>query len=228
MTSVLTKPYLLPAIVAAGLQVATFSSAHADWYTETTLLQTNLDNTSLNSTGRNADIAVEDEITFAGSIGYQFDANSAGTFRIEGEYLVSDNDVTSVNFNNNVFSGANVAGSLETQSVFVNAIQSFGSGAVQPYVGAGIGYTRVESDAAYNPTLSAVIDDSDSTFSYQLLAGLDIPFSERFTGFVEYRYVDVGNVDLNRVGGGPGGVATTSQSGDINVEAFGVGLRYQF
>ena len=228
MTSVPTKSYLLSAMVLAGLQMATFSSAHADWYTETTLLQTNLDNTNLNSTGRNVNIAVEDDTAFAGAIGYQYEANSVGALRIEAEYLTTDNDVTGVNFNNNIFSGANVAGSLETQSVFINAIQSFGAGAVQPYVGAGIGYTKVESDTAYNPTLSASINDSDSTFSYQFLAGLDIPFSERFTGFAEYRYVDVGDIDLDRRGGGPGGVATTSQSGDLSFDAFAVGLRYQF
>jgi opacity protein-like surface antigen len=224
MTQLMAKKTLVSAILFAGIQVTTAANAQANWYSESTLLDADVSGTSLNSTGRNVNAEFESDTAFGGAIGYQYN----GGLRIEAEYLSTENDTNAINFNGNSFSGNTVSGSLETQSIFVNAIQSFGSSSIQPYLGVGIGFSKVESNIAYNPTLSAAINDDDTAFSYQFLAGIDIPFSESFTGFVEYRYVDISDVSLSRRGGGPGGIATTSQNGDINFDAFAVGLRYSF
>ena len=224
MTQLMTKKTLVSAILFAGIQVATAANAQAGWYSESTLLDADVSGTSLNSTGRNVNAEFESDTAFGGAIGYQYD----GGLRIEAEYLSTENDTSAIVFNGNSFSGNTVAGSLETQSIFVNAIKSFGNSSIQPYLGVGIGFSKVESNIAYNPTLSASINDDDTAFSYQFLAGIDVPFSKSFTGFVEYRYVDISDVSLSRRGGGPGGVATTSQNGDIDFDAFAVGLRYSF
>ncbi|WP_458576275.1 outer membrane protein [Aliamphritea spongicola] len=60
----------------------------------------------------------------------------------------------------------------------------------------------MDSSISYGPV--ANIDDSDSAFAYQIQAGLDVKFTEQLTGFAEYRYVAIDDIDLDRFGGGPG------------------------
>ncbi len=223
-----SKKSITLALLITGMQAAAIAPAQADWYVESSIIESDLSDSSLVSTGREVNGTFDSDIGFAGAIGYTHSENSLGALTLEAEYLSTQNDTSTINFNGNDFSGSNVAGSIETQSIFINAIQSFGDGAVIPYVGVGLGYSQVESDIAYNPTLSARINDDDNTFSYQFIAGLNVPFSDNFTGFAEYRYVDFGDVELSRTGGGPGGVATTTQSGDIDLDAFAIGLRYTY
>lgn len=223
MNKKLSKARLVSAILLASSQLALSQLANADWYGELSAVNSELNDAALNSSGRSTNTVFDDDTGFSFAIGYQYDNG----FRLEGEYLSTENDAQTVTFNGNVFTGNNVTGGIDTSSLFVNAIQAFNhDGAFSPYIGAGIGYTDVQSDIGYGPV--ANITDDDSVFSYQLLAGLDVRFSEKLTGFAEYRYVDVGNVDLDRFGGGPGGVQTTTQSGDIDFDAYAIGLKYSF
>ncbi len=222
MKNLLSQRHLLPALVLAGAQLATVGTAQAGWYGETTILNSDLDDTSLNSTGRNVNITFDEDVGFSSAIGYEF----AGGLRLEGEYISTENDTEVVNFNGNTFEGSNARGGIETESLFLNLIKAFNAdGVYSPYIGAGIGITDVESDVNYGAV--ANISDSDEAFSYQFLAGLDISFSESFTGFVEYRFLATDDVTLNRFGG-PAPATNTSQEGDIEYDAFAIGLRYTF
>lgn len=221
MKNVLSQRHLLPALILAGAQMATIGTAQAGWYGETTILNSDLDDTSLNSTGRSVNATFDEDIGFSSALGYEF----AGGWRLEGEYISTENDTEQVNFNGNIFTGSNARGNIETESVFLNVIKAFNSeGVYSPYIGAGIGFTDVESSVNYGGG-PAAINDSDEAFSYQFLAGLDISFSEKFTGFVEYRFLATDDVNLNRLGGDN---VTTSQEGDIEYDAFAIGLRYAF
>jgi len=215
--------HILPALVLAGTQMVTLSSAHAGWYSELSILNIDLDDTALNSTGRSVNSTLDEDTGFSSVLGYQFD----GGLRLEGEYISTGNDTKSVNFNGTDFTGSNVQGGLETESVFLNAIKNFNADSTySPYVGVGIGYTDVESTIAYDPV--ANITDSDKVFSYQFLTGLDVSLSDNLTGFVEYRLLATDDVSLNRDGGGPGGRQITAQQGDIEFDAFAIGLKYHY
>ena len=71
-----------------------------------------------------------------------------------------------------------------------------------------------------------MLDDKDSAFSYQLRGGLEYTFTERFGAFVEYRYLQTNDISVDRFGGGPGGLVTTAQVGDLNAQSIAIGLKY--
>ncbi len=223
MNKKISKHVIISTLVLAGAQLAISSTAHADWYSEFSVLSVDIDDTSLNSTGREVTAGFDKDTSFSSAFGYKY----SNGFRLEGEYISTENDTETVNFNGNNFTGANVSGGIETESVFLNAIQNFNSGSTySPYLGFGIGFTDVESTIGYGPT--ANITDSDNAFSYQFLAGLDVNLSKKITGFIEYRYSATDDISLNRFGGGPGGLQNTTQNGDLEYDAFAIGANYTF
>ena len=220
MNTIFSKKHIISALLLAS----TVSTAHAGWYTESSILNSDLDDTSLSSTGRNVNIDFDEDVGFSSAIGFEY----SNGLRLEGEYLSTENDTETVNFNGNNFSGSAARGNVETESIFFNVIKSFNSASTySPYIGVGVGYTDVESSVSYGNG-PAAINDSDEVFSYQLLAGLDVAFTPKLSGFVEYRFVGADDVSLNRFGGGPGGLQTTTQEGDIELSAFALGLKYNF
>ncbi len=89
----------------------------------------------------------------------------------------------------------------------LNAQYDFNRGGrVQPYVGVGAGYAKVESDGV-----------DDSNWAWQAMAGLGVPINDRLTFDAGYRYFFVDEL-------GFGGVADAS----YNHQAVTIGLRYQF
>ena len=219
--------HFIAALAFAGVQAVTISSAQAGWYTEGSIFQTDVDDTSLTSEGRDVEAQLDEDVGFSAAIGYKFKGHALGPVRVDLEYISTDNDNDEINFNGNIFTGDAVAGSLETDSLFINVAQEFKTGsAYVPYVGVGAGFVDVESDLSYGPV--ANISDDDTVFGYNVVVGLDVKFSKNLTGFVEYRYLEADDVDLDRFGGGPGGILTTEQSGDVELETVGVGLRYFF
>ncbi len=226
--NVITNRNLIAALAFAGIQAVTLSSAQAGgWYTESSIFQSDVDDTSLTSTGRDVEAELDEDIGFSTAIGYKFKGHSLGAVRVDLEYISTDNDNDEIDFNGNIFTGDAVGGSIETDSLFLNVIQEFKTGtAYVPYVGVGIGFVNVDSDISYGPV--ANITDDDTVFGYNFVVGLDVKLSKKFTGFVEYRYLETNDVDLDRFGGGPGGLLETSQSGDIQIDTIGVGLRYSF
>jgi len=233
------------AIAALSLAVAFASSttyaANEGWYLGSSISSVDIDDTTISSnevvngvqSPRNITIDSDSDIGFGGSIGYRFKGNSLGAIRLEGELQYSKHDVEGINFNGNVFSDSTgtVEGDVEVLSAFVNISQEFNGlfPGVRPYVGVGIGISEFYGDFRYNPMLSANVDSEDDTaFAYQFFVGLDVDLTERFTGFIDYRFVEIDDIELDRFGGGPGGPATTSQEGDVELDALTIGLRYSF
>jgi outer membrane protein OmpA-like peptidoglycan-associated protein len=108
---------------------------------------------------------------------------------------------------------ADTSGSTDIQNVTVmlNGIFDMNrEGKFNPYVGVGIGASRSDvgiSTAFAGPPLNAEADSTE--FAYQGLAGLGIALSDRITADLEYRYVDLGDVD------GPGFSFEDMESHDV-------------
>lgn len=78
-------------------------------------------------------------------------------------------------------------GSVETTFLMANLYYDFTQyGAFTPYVGAGLGVGFVNVD--YAPSGVGIVNDDETVFAYQLVAGASYDLSDRTALFVQYRY----------------------------------------
>ena len=139
---------------------------------------------------------------FGGVVGYDF-----GPFRLETEasYRNANADVltstggsfpTVGNFNTTGSFGT-VGGKNNALSFMLNGLLDFGDDeGLQGFVGGGVGVARVELNDSINSTGPGFLNDSDTGFAYQALAGVRAPISDHWDVGVKYRFFNVDNVDL--------------------------------
>jgi len=143
-----------------------------------------------------------------GVIGYDL-----GAFRIETE--TSYRKATVDSFRSTVATPAfNAAGRLGTSpagnfdyaggstsalSFMINGLLDFGDDdGIQGFVGGGVGVARVRAKLALN-TYGRFLDDSDTVFAYQGLAGIRAPLTPHLDATVKYRFFTADNVKLINV-----------------------------
>jgi len=143
-----------------------------------------------------------------GIIGHDF-----GVVRVEAEvgYRESDlkgyNSLVTVPLDTPVrFAPAgnyrNPAGKTSALSFMLNGLIDFGDDdGVQGFVGGGVGVARVKlSGYSINPR-GGFLDDSDTGFAYQGIAGVRAPLTDHIDVGLKYRFFNADKVDLvNRVG----------------------------
>ncbi len=115
----------------------------------------------------------------------------------------------------------NGQGQVQNLAAFANVYYDFNrGGAVQPYVGAGLGVARVEAE--YRPSGVVVGKDTGVELAYQAKAGVSYAVNDNWQVFGEYAYrasEDV-SMDLDLV---PGTIDIENKQ-----QTVGVGLRYRF
>ena len=92
-------------------------------------------------------------------------------------------------------------GRFDTGAIMGNYIVRFGTGRLQPYVGAGIGGwlgqvsdTRLSIDGIGSVRIGS--DETNGGFAWQLLAGVDYYLSEKMSFFSEYKFLNYHGIDL--------------------------------
>lgn len=130
-------------------------------------------------------------------VGYDF-----GRFRLEVEagYKNQDHDTL-------IIVGPNTAGlpaglrtgpdsTQRTYSAMINALVDIGKDdGLQFFVGGGAGLARVNFDLSV-PGIGTLINDSDTAFAYQGLAGLRYPLTKNIDVGLKYRYFRAENVNV--------------------------------
>ncbi len=107
--------------------------------------------------------------------------------RLEGEVSWRDADVDNHKLGGAILDGSK--GAAKSRSFMANALYDFNrDGKVQPYIGGGIGWSKIDYDSFGVDAVPDVLNDDDGVFAYQGIAGLSIGLSERFDIFGEYRY----------------------------------------
>jgi opacity protein-like surface antigen len=133
-------------------------------------------------------------------LGYDF-----GAFRIEGEagYKMADADrITSTGIDIDpgtagVQTAAALNGDLTVKSLMANALVDLGSDqSVNFYAGGGVGYAWVDLDGTSGAANTAFLDDSDSGFAWQLIAGVRVPVTPNVDLGLKYRYFNVDNLNM--------------------------------
>ena len=111
--------------------------------------------------------------------------------------------------------------------------------AFNPFIGAGIGVNHVKVDVtgqfsnipgaitAANPAIQNLsIDDSDTAFAYQLIAGLAWKANDQLSVDLTYRYLGGSDVDFTSVGSND--LQPGVFSGEYRDQSVTLGLRYLF
>ncbi len=137
---------------------------------------------------------------FEGTVGYDF-----GGFRAEVEVGYREADIKSGRFTTpGIPNSANGAGSFtgstalngdtNALSFMVNGMLDFGDDdGLQGFVGGGAGVARVSVEPVF---AGPFIDDSDTGFAWQAIAGVRAPLSTNWDVGLKYRFFNVDNVDL--------------------------------
>ena len=90
-----------------------------------------------------------------------------------------------------------IDGSAESLTGLFNVIWDFSPRPIyrnfQPYTGIGLGFTILDIDV---PNNLFEVNESQSSFAFQLMAGISRPLTLRTDGFVEYRYLNADSVRL--------------------------------
>ncbi|WP_420585782.1 outer membrane protein [Ruegeria sp.] len=155
----------------------------------------------------------------------QWSNDTIGT-RIELELSFRDGDVDGVNFTGNgPAAEGNISGDVTQTSLFANVLVDFKqAGALTPYVGLGIGATYSDLDFAYGPGVE--LDDSDTTFAAQIIAGVAYDLNDNTALTLDTRYTRAFDVSSDRLS--PSGALTGTVEDDIDAFSVNVGLRYGF
>lgn len=201
---------LIPAVSDAGVY-GRFSATHnniAD-------LKASIEN------DEDIEASVDAGLGYSAALGYQF-----SMLRIEGEYYWSSNSI-----GNSKNEWIHAAGDIDVSSWFGNAYLDLPLfPIVHPYVGVGVGMTKVEfSDVRVSvegiQLFNQDFTTDDSVLGYQFLAGLvvDLPITDLSLS-LGYRYIlmDEPDLDFDTV------VQSWSEVDAPNRHVIEVGLMYEF
>ncbi len=87
-------------------------------------------------------------------------------------------------------------GKSSALSFMVNGLLDFGDDdGVQGFVGGGVGVARVKNSVALNTFMDS-LDDSDTVFAWQAIAGIRAPLSDSIDVSLKYRFFNADNVKL--------------------------------
>jgi outer membrane protein OmpA-like peptidoglycan-associated protein len=112
------------------------------------------------------------------------------------------------------------AGDITSWSGMVNVYYDLKTGTpFTPYFGAGIGAARASLEAS--PVGGSRVDESDTAFAYQLIAGVGYRLNENASVFTDYRYFATTGLGLSTQSG-------TAVDADYNNHTVMIGLRYNF
>jgi outer membrane protein OmpA-like peptidoglycan-associated protein len=146
-----------------------------------------------------------------GTIGYDF-----GMFRVETEVAYKSANVDS--WRSTLRTPAyNAAGALvfavpgsfdyaggktTALSFMLNGMLDFGDDdGLQGFVGGGVGVARVKANKYALNTYGSFLDDSDTVFAWQAIAGIRAPITDRIDASLKYRFFNADNIKLVDVSG---------------------------
>ena len=120
-----------------------------------------------------------------------------------------------------------LTGDFRALTFKVNAFYDIDLGfAWKPYVGGGIGMTRISVDVSSGTTGTKLVDDNATVFSYQVGGGVGyefpLPEDRSITVSLDYRYFDAGSPTFT------GYTSRLDFDASISGNYVGVGLRYGF
>jgi len=230
---------LVAAATTALMAIPSLATAHDEsgWYLRGNAgygvhtdieLSGGLDTSAGDATGLNS----KGDVAISLGLGY----NLGNSWRLELDGALLNTDLGSISGVQDTSSG------FRSKSMMLNAIHNFDTNSrFEPYLGAGVGFvqgnakfTANDYGNAASPTVNSVcdgnratiaggqscsLDDTDTAFGYQLLAGLGYEITENIKWDTQYRYLDAHGMDFSCIR-----VANTNNTvNSLAVEASNVG-----
>lgn len=239
-----TRNTIIALSLATIAHTSAVNASDNPWYVGLSASQADLSSINTQSTTdvagvtRRIGIDTDEETGFGITIGRNLITQGNGnTLSVELNYSNSDHDLEELRFMDNVFlsSDGRSEGSVEVETILARAKYQFDLGSIKPYLGLGIGQSDLSVEALYGMSVGSqptsrppFATGSDSAIALELRAGVEYQFSDSFGVFIEYTSTDVDDVEFARRGGGPGGLATTTQSGDYDIDSLNLGLNIRF
>lgn len=208
-----TRTHLLGAVAAIALLLPLAAKADEGFFLGGNLgLSMPTDSTF--SDGANSN-NVEYDAGFAGllSAGYQFDNN----WRAEAEFGARLNQISDITGTG----AAAPTGDTNVYSLMANAIYGIPTGTkFTPYVGAGAGVAWVNNSSVAT-TLATTVDDTDTVFAYQGIAGIEYDINPLLKASLDYHYFRTADTSFTAA-------SAATVDGDYENHTVTVGLRYLF
>ena len=144
---------------------------------------------SVYTVGREVDMGSKNDNVFHAGLAVGYDFSQWVNLRVEGEYMYhakADANISWVSMRGGEFEIKSNIHSLNA-----NVYYDFrNSTPFTPYVGAGMGFSRVDTKLSY-PRISG--SDDKTEFTYNLQAGLDFNLDDHNTIGIGYRYTSLGD-----------------------------------
>ena len=189
-----------------------------------------LNDTSFSITGAMVDNEYDTGFVAGGAIGYDFgQAMGPLGLRLEAEVSYRSNDVDShtvtvIGAGPGTFPSG--VGSTTALAGMGNVLFDLNTGSpFTVYGGGGLGVANIDFDGhATGPDAASVMNDDDTVFAWQLIAGTGYEISPNMVLDVQYRYFNAGDVSLTSTAAG----GSVSSSTDYESHAVVGGIRFKF
>jgi len=183
-----------------------------------------LDNTSFDTNAFGIiDNSYDTGFVVGGAIGYDL-GQTMGPFgvRLEAEFSYRNNDVDDHSVGGAIL--PNSFGSTSAMAGMGNVLFDLNTGSpFTIYGGGGLGVANVEFDGHGTNAAGTVMNDDDTVFAWQAIAGVGYEIAPSWVIDVQYRYFNAGNVSLTEtIGGG------NSSSTDYESHSVLAGFRVKF
>jgi OOP family OmpA-OmpF porin len=200
----------LTGLVSCGLIIGAASMAQAQtedaWYVGGGLLANKLTDSNLSGAGLKFKNEYDWGWGLLGQVGRSF-----GPLRGELELGWRNNDVEKVN-------GAKSNGDMDSWTLMTNLYYDIRTGTSwTPYLGVGVGGAMLDADGTLG---GARLNDTDTVFAYQGIAGVAYALNDALSIKADYRYLDTMDGKFK--------AGTTKYEGDYSAHSILVGFNYRF
>lgn len=166
----------------------------------------------------NTEVGFEDGWAIWGALGYDFDPIRA---EIEAGYGRNDADTVTFTLIGIGLPPLDADGKISVFTAMLNGYYDIPTDSPwTPYIGAGVGLSRVNADIS---TLGVpLVDDNDTVFAVQAMAGVEYAVSPTVSILGEYRFSATADIDLVD----PLGVDLSADG--LRTHSIGAGVRVKF
>ncbi len=231
--------------IAAGLILSPLSaSAENQWYLGVAIQSNDLDDVntvsqqSVGGANRRVDLSADDDTGASISFGREiFEQANGNTLSLELNYNSASFDFDNIAFMGRDFDAAagQSEGTFDVDTLLARAIYRFELGRFDPFISLGFGEVDAEPDGRYggsvgqpNQVQPPFITGSDSASAIEFRVGVEYQINDRFDLVLSYSSTDADDLQFTRRGGGPGGLATTTQVGEVSYDSFSLGAKFSF